>query len=131
MASRNKPSLYRDPDGGVTSGKAAATQILVVEDKTTQRTMLVEYLSRQDFQATGLSDGAALRRALQRDEPELVLLDLGLPGEDGRSLARWMRETHPKVAVIMVTATGRPRPSTEPSTCGSPACVRSPPAQEN
>jgi DNA-binding response OmpR family regulator len=82
------------------------TQILVVEDEATQRTMLVDYLTRQGFQATGVSDGAALRRSLPRNEPNLVLLDLGLPGEDGHSLARWLRENHPKVAVIMVTAAG-------------------------
>jgi len=82
------------------------TQILVVEDETTQRIMLVDYLTRQGFHVTGAPDGAALRRALQRGEPDLVLLDLGLPGEDGHSLARYLREQHPKVAVIMVTAAG-------------------------
>jgi DNA-binding response OmpR family regulator len=85
---------------------ADTNQILVVEDETTQRIMLVEYLTRQGFRATGVLDGAALRRALQRGEPDLVLLDLGLPGEDGHSLARYLREQHRKVAVIMVTAAG-------------------------
>ena len=80
--------------------------ILVVEDETTQRSLLVDYLTRQDFRVTGLPDGAALRRALLRDEPSLVLLDLGLPGEDGHSLARYLRENHPKVPIIMVTAAG-------------------------
>ena len=83
-----------------------ATHILVVEDEATQRSVLVEYLTRQGFEATGLSDGAALRRTLLRSEPDLVLLDLGLPGEDGHSLARHLRQHHPKVAVIMVTAAG-------------------------
>lgn len=85
---------------------ADTTYILVVEDEVTQRTMLVEYLTRQNFKVSGLPDGSALRRTLQRDEPDLVLLDLGLPGEDGHSLARWLRENHPKIAVIMVTAAG-------------------------
>ena len=85
---------------------ADPTHIAVVEDEATQRGMMVDYLTRQGFQVTGLSDGAALRRALLRDKPDLVLLDLGLPGEDGHSLARYLREDHPKVAVIMVTAAG-------------------------
>ena len=85
---------------------ADANHILVVEDETTQRTMLVDYLTRQGFRVAGVADGAALRRALQREEPDLVLLDLGLPGEDGHSLARHLRENHAKVAVIMVTAAG-------------------------
>ncbi|MEI7712380.1 MAG: response regulator [Rhodospirillales bacterium] len=83
-----------------------AAHILVVEDEATQRSVLVEYLTRQGFDATGLSDGAALRRTLLRSEPDLVLLDLGLPGEDGHSLARHLRQDHPRVAVIMVTAAG-------------------------
>jgi DNA-binding response OmpR family regulator len=85
---------------------AGANHIVVVEDEATQRTMLVDYLTRQGFRAAGVADGVAMRRALQRDEPDLVLLDLGLPGEDGHSLARYLREAHPKVAVIMVTAAG-------------------------
>lgn len=80
--------------------------ILVVEDEATQRAMLVDYLNRQGFQTTGLTDGAGLRRALLHAEPTLVLLDIGLPGEDGHSLTRHLRQNHPKVAVIMVTAAG-------------------------
>lgn len=91
---------------GLASGMTDTKNILVVEDEATQRTMLVEYLTRQGFEVAGAPDGAALRRALQRGEPDLVLLDLGLPGEDGHSLARHLRENHPKIAVIMVTAAG-------------------------
>ena len=84
----------------------ATPRILVVEDEATQRTMLVDYLTRQGFQVTGLTDGAALRRTLVSVTPALILLDLGLPGEDGHSLARFLRQAHPSVAVIMVTAAG-------------------------
>ena len=80
--------------------------ILVVEDEPTQRHMLVDYLARQGFKALGVTDGAALRRTLQREELALVLLDVGLPGEDGISLARYLREHHPRVGIIMVTAAG-------------------------
>jgi len=80
--------------------------ILVVEDEPTQRHLLVDYLARQGFKAIGVTDGAALRRTLQREELALVLLDVGLPGEDGISLARYLREHHPRIAIIMVTAAG-------------------------
>jgi len=80
--------------------------ILVVEDEPTQRHLLVDYLVRQGFKAIGVADGAALRRTLQREELALVLLDVGLPGEDGISLARYLREHHPRVGIIMVTAAG-------------------------
>lgn len=85
---------------------ADAAEIIVVEDETTQRTLLVDYLIRQGFKVTGMADGAALRRAVQRNEPDLVMLDVGLPGEDGISLARHLREQWPRVAIIMVTAAG-------------------------
>lgn len=80
--------------------------VLVVEDEAAQRQLLTEYLSRQGFRAIGLPDGAALRRAIGGEPPDLVLLDLGLPGEDGFSLARHLRERLPKVGIIMVTASG-------------------------
>lgn len=80
--------------------------ILVVEDEPTQRYLLVDYLARQGFKAIGVTDGAALRRTLRREELTLVLLDVGLPGEDGISLARYLREHHPCVGIIMVTAAG-------------------------
>ena len=80
--------------------------IVVVEDEPAQRHLLVDYLARQGFKAIGVTDGAALRRALQREELALVLLDVGLPGEDGISLARYLREHHPRVGIIMVTAAG-------------------------
>lgn len=80
--------------------------VLVVEDEAAQRQLLTDYLSRQGFRTMGLPDGAALRRAIGSEAPDLVLLDLALPGEDGFSLARHLRERLPKVGIIMVTASG-------------------------
>ena len=58
-------------------------QIVVVEDETTQRDMLVDYLSRHGFRVHGVGGGEALRRLVDRGLPSLVMLDIGLPGEDG------------------------------------------------
>lgn len=80
--------------------------IVVVEDEATQRQLLVEYLSRQDFKVTGVDGGVALRRLVERELPDLVLLDVGLPGEDGFTLARWLREKSGRVGIIMVTMAG-------------------------
>ena len=66
--------------------------IVVVEDEDAQRELLVDYLSQQKFRVTGVDGGIALRRAVERELPALVLLDVGLPGEDGFALARWLRE---------------------------------------
>jgi two-component system phosphate regulon response regulator OmpR len=77
--------------------------IVVVEDEDTQRKLLVDYLSQQNFRVTGVDGGIALRRAVERELPALVLLDVGLPGEDGFALARWLREKSGRIGIIMVT----------------------------
>jgi DNA-binding response OmpR family regulator len=79
-------------------------RIIVVEDEVAQRQLLVQYLSRQGMRVTGLGEGQALRREIQRDTPSLVLLDVGLPGEDGFSLIRHLRTACPGTGVIMVSA---------------------------
>ena len=78
--------------------------IVVVEDEAAQRDLLVEYLTRQNFRVSGVGGGAALRKLVQHDHPALVLLDVGLPGEDGFAIARWLRERSARIGIIMVTA---------------------------
>src|SRR5207342_978427 len=78
--------------------------IVVVEDEATQRQLLVDYLDKQNFRVSSADGGIALRRLLERDLPALVLLDIGLPGEDGFALARWLREKSGRIGIIMVTA---------------------------
>jgi DNA-binding response OmpR family regulator len=77
--------------------------IAVVEDEATQRDLLVDYLARQGFRVSGLDSGRGLRQLVERDAPALVLLDIGLPGEDGFALARWLRERSGRIGIIMVT----------------------------
>ena len=78
--------------------------IVIVEDEAVQRQLLADYLARQNFRVSALPDGAALRRLVERELPALVMLDVGLPGEDGFALARWLREKSGRVGIIMVTA---------------------------
>jgi two-component system phosphate regulon response regulator OmpR len=78
--------------------------IVVVEDEATQRQLLVDYLAKQNFRVSGADGGTALRKLLERELPALVLLDIGLPGEDGFVLARWLRERSGRIGIIMVTA---------------------------
>src|SRR5215510_1323779 len=77
--------------------------IVVVEDEAVQRQLLVNYLAKQNFRVSGADGGAALRRLVERELPQLVLLDIGLPGEDGFALARWLREKSGRIGIIMVT----------------------------
>jgi DNA-binding response OmpR family regulator len=80
--------------------------IVVVEDEAAQRQLLLDYLSRQGYRVSGFESGAGLRRMVEREMPALVLLDIGLPGEDGFAVARWLREKSGRVCIIMVTAAG-------------------------
>lgn len=77
--------------------------LLIVEDEPTQRQILTEYLARQGLRVAAVPDGRLMREALQAELPQLLLLDVGLPGEDGFALARWLRERHPNLGIIMVT----------------------------
>jgi two-component system OmpR family response regulator len=81
----------------------ASAKLLVVDDDADVRRMLIEYLSAHDFEVDAAADGAEMRDRLSRSVPDVVLLDVGLPGEDGLSLARYLREHH-RVGIIMVTA---------------------------
>lgn len=81
----------------------ASANVLVVDDDADVRRMLVEYLSGHDYHVVAAANGAEMRERLAAGVPDVVLLDVGLPGEDGLSLARWLRERHP-VGIIMVTA---------------------------
>jgi DNA-binding response OmpR family regulator len=79
--------------------------ILVVDDERRIRTMLNRYLSDEGFRVSEAADGAAMREILDRDPVDLVLLDLVMPGEDGLSLARHIRQRS-DVPVIMLTGKG-------------------------
>ena len=78
--------------------------IIAVEDEATQRDLLVTYLSRNGYRVSGVEGGPALRRLVDRELPNLIMLDVGLPGEDGFALARWLRERSGRIGIIMVTA---------------------------
>ena len=79
------------------------TRLLVVDDDAAVRDLLVEYLGDQGFAVRGVGDGASMHAAIEEELPDLVLLDLRLPGEDGLALARRLRETV-DVGIVMVTA---------------------------
>jgi two-component system OmpR family response regulator len=77
--------------------------ILVVDDDAEIRSLVAEYLTQHGFRVSVARDGAAMRRALEHGHPDLVVLDLMLPGEDGLSLCRHLRAKS-DLPVIMLTA---------------------------
>lgn len=81
--------------------------ILLVEDDAFQRKAAESYLTNHDLKVIGVENGAQMRRQVSRAMPDLVLLDVQLPGqEDGFALARWLRESSARVGIIMLTAAG-------------------------
>ena len=79
--------------------------ILVVDDDARIRTMLRRYLSDEGFDVSDVADGTAMRAVLQAKPADLVLLDLMMPGEDGFSLARQIRQNS-ATPIIMLTGKG-------------------------
>jgi len=82
-----------------------SARVLIVDDDPEVRTMLCEYLSSHGFGVTEAESGQAMRAALERAVPDVVLLDINLPGEDGLTLARYLRERY-ELGIIMVTGAG-------------------------
>lgn len=82
---------------------AQQTKILVVDDDDDIRKLLVSFLAEEGFGAFGASDASSMDAAIARDRPDLVVLDLMLPGEDGLSICRRLRAAS-AIPVIMLTA---------------------------
>src|SRR5215203_2327606 len=81
--------------------------IAVVDDEPDLRSSVAEYLQLQGYTVSQAGDGPQLRAMLASEPIDLVLLDLRMPGEDGLTVLRGVRE-HFGVPVIMVTAMGDP-----------------------
>jgi len=78
-------------------------RILVVDDDADLRWMVDKYLSKHEFSVTLAEDGKKMREALDRESFDLAILDINLPGEDGLSLARYLRSNH-NIGIIMLSA---------------------------
>jgi DNA-binding response OmpR family regulator len=81
------------------------TRVLIIDDDEKLTALLTEYLSQFGFAVQALPDPESGLRALKREPPDLVILDVMLPGMDGFSVCRKVRETS-RVPIIMLTARG-------------------------
>jgi DNA-binding response OmpR family regulator len=77
--------------------------LLVVDDEPELRSLLAEYFGRHGFRVCMAEDAAAARQAVAEQTPALAILDINMPGENGLSLARWLREAHPTIGLVMLT----------------------------
>lgn len=83
---------------------ATKLNIIVIEDHDALREMTVDGLLQVGHHVIGIDCAEALAETQRRLPIDLMIIDLNLPGEDGISLARRLRETHPHIGIIMLTA---------------------------
>lgn len=83
----------------------ASEHLLVVDDDPHLRELLARYLDEQGYRVSTVADAAAMDELLAREQPDLIILDLMLPGEDGLSIARRLRN-HGTIPIIMLSARG-------------------------
>jgi DNA-binding response OmpR family regulator len=80
--------------------------VLVVDDDPTVSDVVRRYLERSDFEVTLAADGPKALAAVGARPPDLVVLDLMLPGMDGLEVIQRLRERDPDLPVVMLTALG-------------------------
>ncbi len=79
-------------------------QLLVVDDEPELRNVLAKYFVFNQFDVRTAMDAAEARTLVAERLPDVMLIDVHMPGESGLSLARWLRETYPRVGLVMLTA---------------------------
>ena len=79
--------------------------ILIVDDDVQLQQLLTQYLSEQGYSTSAVGDGNAMDHWLDQHHPDLIILDLMLPGEDGLSLARRIRH-RTSTPIVMLSARG-------------------------
>jgi len=80
-----------------------AATILIVEDDPEISRLVADFMRREGFEVVCANDGAAMNAALQKLRPDIIILDLMLPGEDGLSICRRLRADD-SIPILMLTA---------------------------
>lgn len=103
---RYDPQPRRGTEAQAVSEGSTRPVVMVVDDEPELRTLLGEYFGRHGFEVRTAEDAAAARTLVAAGAPALAVLDVNMPGENGLSLARWLREAHPRVGIVMLTTAG-------------------------
>jgi two-component system, OmpR family, response regulator len=80
--------------------------VLVVDDDPDLRKLISEFLAAHGFRVATAENSAVMRQFMHATVPDLVILDVMMPGEDGLSAARYLAAEHNRVAIIMLSALG-------------------------
>ncbi|UNL84898.1 response regulator [Priestia koreensis] len=87
-------------------GIALKEKILVVDDQYGIRILLTEVLQKEGYQSFQAANGFQAIEITQRESPDLVLLDMKIPGMDGIEILKRLKEIDPAIKVIIMTAYG-------------------------
>ena len=82
-----------------------STRVLIIDDDERLNALLTEYLGRFDFSVSSATDPDAGLRALKSGQPDILILDVMLPGMDGFAICRKVRESS-RIPIVMLTARG-------------------------
>lgn len=94
------------PDRTMSTASPRTPTLLVVDDEPELRGLLGEYFGRHGFDVQLAEDAAAARQLLALGVPDVAILDVNMPGENGLSLARWLRQSQPALGLLMLTTAG-------------------------
>ncbi|SDK15134.1 MULTISPECIES: two-component system response regulator OmpR [Ferrimonas] len=82
------------------------SKVLVVDDDLRLRGLIERYLGEQGYQVRAAANAEQMDRLLERENFHLLVLDLMLPGEDGLSICRRLRQSNNEIPIVMLTAKG-------------------------
>ena len=101
-------------------------KVLVVEDDATVRDVLTTLLGFDGFEVEAAPDGLTGLQLAEAMKPDIVLLDVGLPGIDGLEVCRMVRKRAPATRVVMVTGRGTAEDELDGVAAGADAYLRKP-----
>lgn len=101
-------------------------KVLVVEDDATVRDVLTTLLAFDGFAVAAAADGSTGLELAETLQPDIVLLDVGLPGIDGLEVCRMVRKRSPGTRVVMVTGRGTAEDELHGVAAGADAYLRKP-----
>jgi CheY-like chemotaxis protein len=98
-----QPARKQEGPGGHPGGADTGETVLVVDDEQLVRDLLVQFLSLRGYRALGVKEGLEAISMVEQTSPDLILLDLMLPGMNGLEVLRRLRDKHFSGAIIIVT----------------------------
>ena len=110
----------------------AAPHVLVIDDDAKTRDLVAAFLGGAGYEVRGAEDGAAGLRLAAAEPPDVVILDLQMPGMDGYKVCQVLRRglRTKRIPIVMLTASDDPHLNREAYAAGAQACVPKPFRQE-